>query len=528
MASKKKNVEQRIAERKAFVQARPNLTPAEARKRFYVQTRAAELEAQGKTVDRKALRQKFESGKVSREGFYTPQDIQRAARQNAATTSKSSSNLPGPSVGGRTPDASKTRAYAAVDKVERQAIQKRLTAPKNVSAPRKQTSGTNPVEAAALRLTSGEEWKKAVSKTGRSWLGAGKKILGMASSYGESMQATFVNPAINLAGGAVGRKPNLREAGAGEALLNTADVAATIYTGGVAKGLVPSVGKVLPRLTGRSRVVRGVVRATEAIKTEAQLWRGTTAAKPVAQTVRAADYVRPLAPGRRNVAAEVVQNVAKKATPVKAAAKSGVAKKAAAAPVKATAKKAAAAPVKATAKKAATPVKAVAKKTTAKKAASTGKNAEFSEMLSADVRQGDAYLFNPADEAPAMKPAAVKKPAAKKAPASKNAPAAKKQAAKQAPAPKQEAPRMSTQSEFKSQEDFDKFMDAGGGQQKLQEMARRDPRAAQEFTARNAKYIKTRQTRRTVAKNQRIAAEARAKAEVQARNAEVKKKLGLK
>lgn len=514
MASKKKNVEQRIAERKAFVQARPNLTPAEARKRFYVQTRAAELEAQGKTVDRKALRQKFESGKVTREGFYTPQDVQRAARQNAATTSSTSANIPGANVNGRTPDASKTRAYAAVDKVERQAIQKRLTAPKNVSAPRKQTGGTNPVEAAALRLTSGEEWKKAVGKTGRSWLGAGKKILGMASSYGESMQATFVNPAINLAGGAVGRKPNLREAGAGEALLNTADVAATIYTGGVAKGLVPSVGKVLPRLTGRSRVVRGVVRATEAIKTEAQLWRGTTAAKPVAQTVRAADYVRPLAPGRRNVAAEVVQNVAKKATPVKAAAKSGVAKKAAAAPVKATAKKAA------------TPVKAAAKKTTAKKAASTGKSAEFSEMLSADVRQGDAYLFNPADEAPAMKPAAVKKPAAKKPAAQK--PVAKKQTAKKAPAPKQEAPRMSTQSEFKSQEDFDKFMDAGGGKQKLQEMARRDPRAAQEFTARNAPYIKTRQTRRTVAKNQRIAAEARAKAEVQARNAEVKKKLGLK
>lgn len=87
---------------------------------------------------------------------------------------------------------------------------------------------------------------------------------------------------------------------------------------------------------------------------------------------------------------------------------------------------------------------------------------------------------------------------------------------------------MQSTSEFKSQEDFDKFMDVGGGKQKLQEMARRDPRAAQEFTARNARYIKTRQTRSTVAKNQRVASEARRAAEVNARNAEVKKKLGIK
>lgn len=525
MASKKKNVEQRIAERKAFVQSRPNLTPAEARKRFYVQTRAAELEAQGKTVDRKALRQKFESGRVTREGFYTPSDIQQAARRNAASTSESSSNLSSPSVTGREIEANKTRAYAAIENVERQAIQKRLTTPKPVTPVRKKSNATNPVYQAAERLTSGKEWEKAITKTGKSWLGAGKKILGMASSYGESMQATFVNPAINLAGQAIGRKPNLREATGGEALLNTADVAATVYTAGLGKGLVPSVGRVLPKLTGRSRVVRGVVRAAEAAKTEAQLWSKTTKAKPTSAVVRASDYVRPLAPSRRSAVADVVENVAKKskpasaATPVKAAAKSTAAKKAAAQPVKAAAKKTA------------------AKKTASKKAASTSKSTEFSEMLSADVRQGDAYLYNPADDAPAMKPASRNKPAAKNKPAAQKPavqkPASKKQASKKPEAqkpvkPKQEVPQVQSTSEFKSQEDFDKFMDVGGGKQKLQEMARRDPRAAQEFTARNARYIKTRQTRSTVAKNQRVAAEARRAAEVNARNAEVKKKLGIK
>lgn len=70
-------VAQRKAERVAFVQANPNLAPEVARQRFYVQTRASELEAAGKDVDRAALRQKFQSGGVTREGFYTPGDVNR-------------------------------------------------------------------------------------------------------------------------------------------------------------------------------------------------------------------------------------------------------------------------------------------------------------------------------------------------------------------------------------------------------------------------------------------------------------------
>lgn len=106
-------VAQRKAQRVAFVQSRPDLAPEVARKRFYVQTRAQELEAAGKPVDRAALRQKFETGGVTREGFYTPADIARInARKNVnngtgsladtktTPTATPSTPVKNPSVGG--------------------------------------------------------------------------------------------------------------------------------------------------------------------------------------------------------------------------------------------------------------------------------------------------------------------------------------------------------------------------------------------------------------------------------------------
>jgi hypothetical protein len=80
MATKKKNpaVAKRIADRKAFVKdkvASKGLDKKEARKRFYVQTRVSEMKAKGKTVTpemRKKLREKFESGNLSRKGFGAP------------------------------------------------------------------------------------------------------------------------------------------------------------------------------------------------------------------------------------------------------------------------------------------------------------------------------------------------------------------------------------------------------------------------------------------------------------------------
>jgi len=82
MPSKKKaakpQVAKRVADRKAFVAAKTSekgITPAQAKQRFYVQTRMSELKAAGKPVDaakRKELQKKFQSGNVARKGFAAP------------------------------------------------------------------------------------------------------------------------------------------------------------------------------------------------------------------------------------------------------------------------------------------------------------------------------------------------------------------------------------------------------------------------------------------------------------------------
>ena len=93
-------VAQRKQARVEFVKSNPELTPEIARQRFYVQTRAAELASAGKDVDRAALREKFQTGQVTREGFYTPADVNRfsAARNtDSLSDSKSEPDTPAPS-----------------------------------------------------------------------------------------------------------------------------------------------------------------------------------------------------------------------------------------------------------------------------------------------------------------------------------------------------------------------------------------------------------------------------------------------
>jgi hypothetical protein len=82
---KSPEVQARINQRVNFVKSRPNLDPYEARKRFFVQTRVKELEAAGKPVDRKALRNQFDTGKVKREGFYTPADLRKFGKGTGGT-----------------------------------------------------------------------------------------------------------------------------------------------------------------------------------------------------------------------------------------------------------------------------------------------------------------------------------------------------------------------------------------------------------------------------------------------------------
>lgn len=95
MATKKQKpaVAKRVADRKAFVKdkvASKGITAKQARQRFYVQTRMAELKAAGKTVTpemRKQLQQKFQSGNVSRQGFAAP-------KKKTGTTSTTGNKTP--------------------------------------------------------------------------------------------------------------------------------------------------------------------------------------------------------------------------------------------------------------------------------------------------------------------------------------------------------------------------------------------------------------------------------------------------
>lgn len=93
MARNEDAIRRRIEQRIAYVQANPDISKAQAREQFYVQTRAAELEAQGQEVNRAALRQKFRSGQVSREGFYVQGEQERLqARAAARVNNEVSSN----------------------------------------------------------------------------------------------------------------------------------------------------------------------------------------------------------------------------------------------------------------------------------------------------------------------------------------------------------------------------------------------------------------------------------------------------
>lgn len=168
-------VAQRKAERVAFVKSKPELAPDVARQRFYVQTRANELEARGKDVDRAALRAKFQSGGVSREGFYTPGDISRfSASQNTDSLGDakntptvnptppvspvvpSSTNVPTPTSGVRTPPSSYQAPQVTTP------LGQVVTPPSSYQAPRKST----PVRGGEPGRTAGPSTKGTPVRSG--------------------------------------------------------------------------------------------------------------------------------------------------------------------------------------------------------------------------------------------------------------------------------------------------------------------------------------------------------------------------
>jgi hypothetical protein len=239
----------RIKARKEFVQSNPELDPAEARKRFFVQTRVRELQKSGADVTRErraALRQKFLSGDVQRQGFYTPTDVAKftgSGSTGGSTGSSTSGNTGGsttkkvvprnrgmlptpvPSKGEiiKAPSASAQKGWDAEYGVERSNSN---WYERNVAKPLQRYGATNPVGVpgqAAKDVLFGA--RNLVNET-----------LG-------SMAATFTNPAINTVAGWVGKKPKLRQAGALEAAITTAGTILDISTAGGSKPLTTALSK---------------------------------------------------------------------------------------------------------------------------------------------------------------------------------------------------------------------------------------------------------------------------------------------
>ena len=112
MKKAKPMVAKRRADRKAFVEKTAGMasTPKSkqaARQKFFVQTRIKEMEAKGQTVDaakRKELRQKFQSGNVSRAGYGAPK--KKAASRSFTAMAKPSKAKSGYSSSGKGKSAS--------------------------------------------------------------------------------------------------------------------------------------------------------------------------------------------------------------------------------------------------------------------------------------------------------------------------------------------------------------------------------------------------------------------------------------
>ena len=277
MASKKntKAVEKRVAERKAFVAARPQLSKAEARKRYYVSTRAQELEAAGKEVNRAALRKKFELGQIEREGFMTAQDIQRGAAARARIASSTAATLPGASSEQRPADVTRRSPSSMMDVRRKSAAgwQAGQVTPSSMKPKTNNLRTMSPLEFRRRDRSKDPTWYK-VTGAPRQFLE--KQFMDTL----ESAQATFIAPLWNPTVGRLDKRLKIREAGPVEGLINVAAVAASIPTGGAGGVAVKSLGGV---------VARGIARKIPGSRLVTKAARGL------------ADEVRLLLPGTKGV-----------------------------------------------------------------------------------------------------------------------------------------------------------------------------------------------------------------------------------
>lgn len=246
-----------IKRRIEFVRSKPNLDPAEARKRFFVQTRAQELKAAGKPVDRKALRQQYESGKVKRQGFYTEGDLKRIAARTTTTTT-TSTTTPKPYTERFTP-----QQQILSD------IGRKYTPPRATTTPTGTSTGGGGswVNRAAARVTGAVIGGVKDVASGKAARSAVKGAAGYVYGASESLAATFTNPLINQASrAATGRNvPGLREASPTERAVTTGLTAIDIVSVGGARPLTSAARTALLRTLERTATNQYAVGAKVAL-----------------------------------------------------------------------------------------------------------------------------------------------------------------------------------------------------------------------------------------------------------------------
>jgi hypothetical protein len=296
------------SKRVEFVKANPNLDPAEARQRFFVQTRAAELTSKGVEVTkekRAQLRQKFQSGDVQRQGFYTPADIARIAARNTG----GNDNDPPQDIIKPPRSSGANRAAGARSMPGVRVIQ----TPQSLSET-KETSGLTGAnkwiyeniaqpEMAAIARFNERNVKQFGSGTPlilRTAGGLGRGAIGEVGKIGESFNATFINPSVNLVGKLFGRNPNLRQAGPVEAAINTVDAIATVATMGGSKPLT-ALGRAGLEFAAEKLSTRGLARTSIAVDRFAAR-TGLGASETLVSAINATpppgkSYVGPKAPG---------------------------------------------------------------------------------------------------------------------------------------------------------------------------------------------------------------------------------------
>ena len=493
------------AKRVEFVKARPNLDPAEARQRFFVQTRAAELTSKGVEITkekRAQLRQKFQTGNVQRQGFYTPGDLAKIAARNTggnAGGGDAPQNItkPPPSTGANRAAAARSMPGVRVTQTPQSLAEMKADASmtgvnkwinENIAKP----------EMAAVQRFNERNVKQFGSKTPlivRTAGGVTRGIGGMALDTSESFNATFINPAVNLIGGLFGKKPNLRQAGPLEATINTADAIATIATFGGSKPLTAAL-----RVGGRGAAGQlskfGFAKQSTKIDNILGRLGKTESIVPAANATRAPGKVKPVA--KKPVAKPKVSTP--KVPTLKASTPKASTPKVSA--PKVTTPKVPT--LKVSTRKVSTPKVTTPKVTTPKVTATrTSKNtaaqAKADQLIESGLSKvapksttpnmNASNLSSMESTAPVVKPKGPKvSPAKAKAGAGVKA---KMTEAKAVPVRSTVTPK-TTVGSFKNQAEYDAWMGAGG-KFHLQNMA---PAARQEFLKKNQSFIAARGARK--------------------------------